>query len=187
VGELTAGTITGVTIRTAASGQRVELTSSGLDAIDSGGDTRVEIPTTADRINFYDGSGVLRGKVQGLDVAGNVLSIEGEDAVTSFVDNGTDLAEFTASLGTVAATMQAVDGGENASVSCAGIDSSISMYCDSNLIFKLEEAGATQKMGFFGVTTVARPDITGSRGGNAALADLLTSLASLGLITDSST
>jgi hypothetical protein len=31
------------------------------------------------------------------------------------------------------------------------------------------------------------PDITGSRGGNAALADLLTSLASIGLITDSST
>ena len=33
----------------------------------------------------------------------------------------------------------------------------------------------------------SKPDITGSRGGNAALADLLTSLASIGLITDSST
>lgn len=32
---------------------------------------------------------------------------------------------------------------------------------------------------------IARPDVSGSRGGNAALADLLTELAALGLITDS--
>ncbi|MCA3003785.1 MAG: hypothetical protein IOD15_00290 [Phycisphaerales bacterium] len=42
-------------------------------------------------------------------------------------------------------------------------------------------------IGFFGVTPVARPAVTGSRGGNAALASLLTQLASLGLITDSTT
>ena len=42
-------------------------------------------------------------------------------------------------------------------------------------------------IGFFGVTPVARPNVTGSRGGNAALASLLTSLANLGLITDSTT
>lgn len=41
-------------------------------------------------------------------------------------------------------------------------------------------------LGFFGVTPVARPNVTGSRGGNAALASLLTQLASLGLITDGS-
>lgn len=41
-------------------------------------------------------------------------------------------------------------------------------------------------MGFFGVTPVQRPDITGSRGSNAALANLLTALKNLGLITDSS-
>jgi hypothetical protein len=36
-------------------------------------------------------------------------------------------------------------------------------------------------------TPVSVPDIQGSRGGNAALADLLTKLAALGLITDSTT
>ncbi|MEU2002078.1 hypothetical protein ACH47B_13400 [Rhodococcus sp. NPDC019627] len=41
------------------------------------------------------------------------------------------------------------------------------------------------KMGFFGATPVARSSVTGSRGGNAALADLLTKLAALGLIVDS--
>lgn len=42
-------------------------------------------------------------------------------------------------------------------------------------------------LGFFGATPVTRPTVTGSRGGNAALQDLLTELANLGLITDSTT
>ncbi len=52
---------------------------------------------------------------------------------------------------------------------------------------KLFEIGGSSTLGFYGVTTVARQDITGSRGGNAALADLLTKLALTGLITDSTT
>lgn len=39
-------------------------------------------------------------------------------------------------------------------------------------------------LSFFGATCAAKPTITGSRGGNAALASLLTELATLGLITD---
>lgn len=42
-------------------------------------------------------------------------------------------------------------------------------------------------IGFFTAAPVAKPTVTGSRGGNAALADLLTDLATLGLITDSTT
>lgn len=42
-------------------------------------------------------------------------------------------------------------------------------------------------VGFYGTAAVAKPTITGSRGGNAALASLLTALASQGLITDSTT
>lgn len=40
-------------------------------------------------------------------------------------------------------------------------------------------------IGFFATAPVAKQSITGSRGGNAALADLLTKLAATGLITDS--
>lgn len=42
-------------------------------------------------------------------------------------------------------------------------------------------------LGFYGAAAVAKPTVTGSRGGNAALASLLTALASMGLITDSTT
>ena len=42
-------------------------------------------------------------------------------------------------------------------------------------------------VGFYGTAAQAKPTVTGSRGGNAALASLLTALAGLGLITDSST
>lgn len=42
-------------------------------------------------------------------------------------------------------------------------------------------------LGFFNATAVAKPTVTGSRGGNAALASFLTAMASLGLITDSTT
>lgn len=44
--------------------------------------------------------------------------------------------------------------------------------------------GTANQIGFFGATPVSKPTVTGSRGGNAALASLLTALASEGLITD---
>lgn len=43
------------------------------------------------------------------------------------------------------------------------------------------------KLGINGVTPISKPNVTGSRGGNAALANLLTALANYGLITDSTT
>lgn len=42
-------------------------------------------------------------------------------------------------------------------------------------------------VGFYNTAPVAKPTVTGSRGGNAALASLLTALAGQGLLTDSST
>jgi len=45
----------------------------------------------------------------------------------------------------------------------------------------------TGNAGFNNVTPIAKPTVTGSRGGNAALASVLTALANYGLITDSST
>jgi hypothetical protein len=45
----------------------------------------------------------------------------------------------------------------------------------------------SDEVGFFSATPITRPTVTGSRGGNAALASLLTALANLGLIVNSST
>jgi hypothetical protein len=47
--------------------------------------------------------------------------------------------------------------------------------------------GTGNQVGFFGATPASKPTVTGSRGGNAALASLLTALATLGLITDGTT
>jgi hypothetical protein len=44
------------------------------------------------------------------------------------------------------------------------------------------QTGAT--LGFYGTTPVTKPTVTGSRGGNAALQNLLAALAALGLIVD---
>jgi hypothetical protein len=42
-------------------------------------------------------------------------------------------------------------------------------------------------LGFYNTTPVARPTITGSRGGNAALASLLAELTTMGLILNGTT
>ena len=49
------------------------------------------------------------------------------------------------------------------------------------------QVAVQQGVGFHDTSPAAKPAVTGAKGGNAALASLLTELASLGLITDSST
>lgn len=58
---------------------------------------------------------------------------------------------------------------------------------DDALIVSLMFRHLGTTLGFYGAAAVAKPTVTGSRGGNAALASLLTALANLGLITDSTT
>lgn len=55
----------------------------------------------------------------------------------------------------------------------------------NELISGYATGGGVGKVGFFNASPVAKPTVTGSRGGNAALASLLTALADLGLITNS--
>ena len=49
----------------------------------------------------------------------------------------------------------------------------------------LASARIVGNIGFYNTAPIAKPTVTGSRGGNAAIASLLTALANLGLITDS--
>lgn len=57
----------------------------------------------------------------------------------------------------------------------------------SNIFMRFQKSSSApqERIGFFGITPVGRQTVTGSRGGNAALASLLTALANLGLITNS--
>jgi hypothetical protein len=66
-------------------------------------------------------------------------------------------------------------------------DAANSLKTDDALTIALALRHLGSTLGFYGATAVAKPTVTGSRGGNAALASLLTALASLGLITDSTT
>lgn len=59
--------------------------------------------------------------------------------------------------------------------------SAFSAYIDS------EVTPTAALIGFYGTAPTAKPTVAGSKGGNAALASLLTALATLGLITDSTT
>ncbi len=58
---------------------------------------------------------------------------------------------------------------------------SLLLSVNSSAVITIQDA----KIGFFGATAIVKPTVTGSRGGNAALASLLTALANLGLITNS--
>lgn len=51
----------------------------------------------------------------------------------------------------------------------------------------LGNLAVTGSAGFYGTAPAAKPAVSGSRGANAALASLLTGLAAVGLITDSTT
>lgn len=52
---------------------------------------------------------------------------------------------------------------------------------------RVEADGSAARLSFYGGAAVAKPTVTGSRGGNAALASLLTALANVGLLVDSTT
>lgn len=57
-------------------------------------------------------------------------------------------------------------------------------FGEMNISGPIKHTGST--LGFYSATAIAKPTVTGSRGANAALASLLTALANLGLVTDSS-
>lgn len=72
----------------------------------------------------------------------------------------------------------------------------IKLVNNATIQFSVSSAGNTlikgtldhdgSNVGFYGTSPISKPTVSGSRGGNAALASLITALANLGLITDSS-
>lgn len=103
--------------------------------------------------------------------------------------NGVHLIAGTGTAGTYVNNIRAV--GSTTGNSCV----LLSEGTDANVAFQvrgkgtggvqIEQSGG--RVGFYGTTAAAKGTITGSRGGNAALASLLTQLATHGLITDSTT
>lgn len=63
----------------------------------------------------------------------------------------------------------------------------VSRNAGTGFVFIGNDTQINGRVGFNGSAVLTKPSITGSRGGNAALASLLTALANYGLITDSTT
>lgn len=80
----------------------------------------------------------------------------------------------------------AFDGGDlllRSGTSVGGDPGAMTLQVGTTKRIEIDNTG----LGFFDTTPVAQPDVTGSTGANAALQNLLTALANLGLITDSTT
>jgi hypothetical protein len=160
---------------------------------------------------FFDGSGnlTLNGNVIGALV--NVSASSGQsyaqvsDAGTTnrpFVfyfdhnSSGTPAAGFgttfamRAKSSTTVARNQVVLDAQWVDATDASRKAQGRLYASDNTtdrtILTFDSDGSNPRVGFLGAGAVARPTVSGSRSGNAALASALTALANLGLITDSS-
>jgi hypothetical protein len=107
---------------------------------------------------------------------------------TTFVDIVDDFkgAYKQTQLGTISNLM-----GQSSQISAGGVDD-FEIYQPSGEI-QLSIGGTTPvrvsggTLGFFDATPVVKQTVSGSKGGNVALGNLITALANLGLITDSTT
>lgn len=114
---------------------------------------------------------------------GNILFSSGN---SRFAVNGSGIAFLT---GATSSNSVAISG---AAVTVSALESgaSLGLQADSSLSLSCNNGALninSLRVGFFGVTAISQPTITGAKAGNTALASLLTQLAALGLITDSTT
>lgn len=157
-----------------------------LSRLYSSGVERVRV-TAEGQINLYNSTSTTPGYY--------LLGTDTNDAASMFVTNiefrksnpnvytryGLGFIEFNDSVNGVYLNI-------NAPVSVSGaytMQASNGLSVSSGGPLMLQDAGG--QLGFFGSAGSIRPTITGSRSGNAALASLLSALAVLGLITNSTT
>lgn len=157
----------------------------------------------------FDGAEAMRvsrqnSNVNRLDVFGGTAGFgpsvrsRGETNVDmSFDTNGTGVFRFT--TGAFARTALIITG-------AAGNDSYPQLDMGSGAAFLSAKGGTNAvlrlagngtggvdvgavggRVGFYGATTVAKQTVTGAKGGNVALANLMTALNALGIVTDSTT
>lgn len=119
---------------------------------------------------FLNGSKTLK-------VTGNTSSSKGLVAVRDCTGlDGPSKFDIVASTGTGGLEVDIISRGHR-----------VSRFLLASAVLSITEAElqfTASKMGFYSSAPVTKPAVTGSRGGNAALASLLTALASQGLITD---
>jgi hypothetical protein len=153
--------------------------------------------------NYLQANGAAAGytpafRAQGADT--NIafgVDAKGTGAIVFTQDFARTLARFTSTASAVNyLEFSTAITGNRVSITAKGTDTDVSAVLvpkgagsialkDSSWNSKVE-ANATG-IGFYGATPAAKPSITGSRNSNAALASLITQLATLGLLTDTTT
>lgn len=172
------------------------LTFAGAtDAIDLGDSTNCGSVTVNVKTGGYFRVGVNGSETVKLDETGGEgkFTLGAARSGMHFAGSGGQISQHTfGSMYTNCPThfVRAFNGTLHMTVGVSGTSSinlaastSLDLQYNGTSRIKVDSTGT----GFFAAAPVAKPTVTGSRGGNAALASLLTALANLGLITDSST
>ena len=115
-----------------------------------------------------------------LTIAHNTSGTPANSYGTGLIFLGQSTTTADRSMGRIrTAWVVATDASRTARITISAFDTA------ERTVIIMQASGAAAMIGFLGATPITRPTVTGSRGSNAALADLLTQLANLGLITDS--
>ncbi len=180
--------ITGATLQTSAPNPKViEDSINGFRAIDSGGNVRVQIPTSGDSIilrahDTEPGTIIFgsNGQMFATTTETDIVQLAGlNGAIVAIQATGTTGAvRINGGTSSYAAELQV---GGTATFGLATI------LFDAVPTFTFLKDSGGIKAGFFGAAAVAKPTVAGARNANPALTDLLTDLALLGLVTDSTT
>lgn len=201
--EITGGSITGVTI-TSASGSFTNISYSGqLTSTVATGTAPMVVASTTKvanlNVDLLDGGdwaspGTIgsttpnSGKFTALTTDGTVNVNLGTDTTNTGVNvRGSNAGANGGSFVSVRNNNVGIIGiGNKSALNGGAYDAT--PYISANATM---EVGPSTKFasttGFNNTAPIAKPTVTGSRGGNAALASLLTALANYGLVTDSST
>jgi hypothetical protein len=143
-----------------------------------------------------DGSAVGAASALSLWVTKGVSRFEGRlDVLNTITATGPGGLNLIGALGAPAASMilnNNADGGGHAQIKLGASGSVFAVTNSSGdnvlLMGGSGDVNLQGGLGLFGTPAVSsKPSVTGSRGGNPALASLLTALASYGLVTDSTT
>lgn len=162
----------------AATGKVAAIDSSNANAMPSGTGT----PGGTDKAIQFNNNGVF---------GGNVTAMSFDGSSVEFTASGSG-AIICAGIGNTSGVLLQGGNTGNALVSVHYQNANTIDIINGesgkaiNLSGAISLGQASDTIGFFATTPIGKPTVSGSRGGNAALASLLTALANLGLIINNS-
>ena len=193
-------TVTAIAAQGAAVGRQVTLIPNGVVTFQAGNNIantlttapNVPVVATCDGTNWYF-SGVSSSAIfTTLSVSGAAALSGGINFGSQLAPGGTNSADLSKHLALYSTSwgLNVASPGQMQVVASGNLMMSFTGAAIVNLIAATVANGTFRvngNVGFNNTAPVAKPTVTGAKGGNAALASLLTALASYGLVTDSTT